>query len=202
MIDGWFKTREIASIGSNETTDGFALEGHLDTVLEPVQGTFVFASSLENIYQESSVVKQIFIYCLPYRQLVAVIHPDKDMLFLMAHMKQVESGFGLEMLCDNDEVHKVVLNSLLQAAEEAKLRTYELIHAVHLTAEPFSVQNNLVTPTLELRRNKIAETYRPNIISMYRSLGVKLSSEKAFVSLWTSSGIPHDDQFDETRVMC
>ena len=59
--------------------------GHMTDILEPSKGIYVFASYLENVYLETAVVKQLWVACLPSRPLVAVVHPDKELLYLWAH---------------------------------------------------------------------------------------------------------------------
>jgi long-chain acyl-CoA synthetase len=47
-----------------------------------------------------------------------------------------------------------VLASMDQVAKEAKLRGFEQAKAVFLTAEPFSIENGLLTPTFKVRSLK------------------------------------------------
>jgi len=44
---------------------------------------------------------------------------------------------------------------------------YARIHAVHLTLEPWSVDNQLATPTLKLKRHRISEHYASEIEKLY-----------------------------------
>jgi long-chain acyl-CoA synthetase len=48
------------------------------------------------------------------------------------------------------------------------LADHEKVTRFTLLAEPFAVENDLLTPTLKLRRSKIAERYRDTIAAMYR----------------------------------
>ncbi len=47
---------------------------------------------------------------------------------------------------------------------------FELVKAVHLEAEPFSVENDLLTPSFKLRRAPLQKKYQAAITSMYAQL--------------------------------
>ena len=47
------------------------------------------------------------------------------------------------------------------------LTSLEKIKAVHLSAEPFSVDNNLITPTFKIKRNIAKIVFKEAIEKMY-----------------------------------
>lgn len=51
--------------------------------------------------------------------------------------------------------------------KEHKLTSLEKIKDIHLFAEPFSVENNLITPTFKIKRNIAKITFKEPIEKMY-----------------------------------
>jgi len=48
-----------------------------------------------------------------------------------------------------------------------------MIKALHLEAEPFSAENDLMTPTFKLKRPQLAKRYKKQIDDMYKELNRK-----------------------------
>ena len=56
---------------------------------------------------------------------------------------------------------------LAAMAKQSRLKGFERIAAVHLTAEPFSTDNNLMTPSFKLKRNILQKTFQKQIDALY-----------------------------------
>jgi long-chain acyl-CoA synthetase len=52
-------------------------------------------------------------------------------------------------------------------AKEHNLNSLEKLKDIHLTAEPFTVDNNLVTPTFKIKRNIAKIYFKEAIDRMY-----------------------------------
>ena len=50
------------------------------------------------------------------------------------------------------------------------LKSFEFAKKIHLTPEPFSVENDLTTPTFKLKRHNIVKYYKAEIDEMYQGL--------------------------------
>jgi long-subunit acyl-CoA synthetase (AMP-forming) len=59
---------------------------------------------------------------------------------------------ALEDACSSAEVRRAVLKEMDKTAASAKLLGFERIKNIHLTMEPFSIENDLLTPTFKLKR--------------------------------------------------
>ncbi len=76
----------------------------------------------------------------------------------------------MRTLCGNPEFRAAVLKSMAEAGVAAGLKGFECVKAVHLDAEPFSVENDLLTPTFKLKRHDLRKRYADVIAALYTSI--------------------------------
>ena len=60
-----------------------------------------------------------------------------------------------------------MLAELTATGREGKLKGFEAVRAVFLEPEPFSVDNDLLTPTFKLKRPQLQKRYQDEIDAMY-----------------------------------
>jgi long-chain acyl-CoA synthetase len=70
----------------------------------------------------------------------------------------------------NADFKKAVLDALDQLGRANKLSGLERPKDLYLTADPFSVENNILTPTFKLKRNVGRDVYKPQIDELYADL--------------------------------
>lgn len=58
-------------------------------------------------------------------------------------------------LCQIPEVKKEIVVSLKKAGEAANLKGFERLADIYIDHEPFTVENNLITPTFKLKRPQV-----------------------------------------------
>jgi len=49
---------------------------------------------------------------------------------------------------------------------------------IHLVSDPFSVENNMLTPTMKLKRNIGKQVYQEQIDAMYAKIAAKEQAKK------------------------
>jgi long-chain acyl-CoA synthetase len=79
-------------------------------------------------------------------------------------------------LCQEKAVIQAVMHSMAQEGKAAQLRGFEHVSAVTLVPEPFTVENELLTPTFKLKRPQAKIAYQALIDSMYESLSSNAGS--------------------------
>lgn len=70
-------------------------------------------------------------------------------------------------LFNNKDIKKIILENLLELAKTNKLSGLEKIKAIYLTSDPFSIENDILTPTMKIKRNIAAKVYANQIHEMY-----------------------------------
>jgi len=65
------------------------------------------------------------------------------------------------------EFHKAVLDSMLELAKVNKFSGLEKIKKIHCASEPFTIENEILTPTMKIKRNIAKDVYKAEIEKMY-----------------------------------
>lgn len=141
---------------------------------------------MEAVYTRAVLVGQIFVHGESTKPaLVAVVVPDEEMV--MRWTQQRERPFSSlaevslcrvwvasrdSQVCQDDEFKASVVADMEAAANESGLKGFEKVRDIYLEAEPFTVDNNLLTPTLKLRRHEGKKRYAAQIEAMYKRLGM------------------------------
>ena len=97
--------------------------------------------------------------------LVGLIVPDPEWLASWA----VANGDRCEMrdLCNNPAVHRAI-----QAAVDrvnTQLSVIEKVRRVVLACDAFTIDNEMLTPSLKIRRHKIRDVYGPKLDALYKA---------------------------------
>jgi long-subunit acyl-CoA synthetase (AMP-forming) len=87
--------------------------------------------------------------------LVAVIVPDADIAKQWASENGVAEEGQMAALCGNAKFKAAVMAQMKSAGSSAALKGFEVVRDIHLEAELFSVDNDLLTPTFKLKRPQV-----------------------------------------------
>ena len=90
--------------------------------------------------------------------------------FLKANKKMGEVNYdkiNYEDLCGNKIMEKEILNDCLNIGKKFDLKGFEIPKKIRIIKEAFSLENNLMTPTLKLKTKNIKNKYSDDIQQMY-----------------------------------
>ncbi|XP_077868152.1 long-chain-fatty-acid--CoA ligase 6-like [Saccoglossus kowalevskii] len=77
---------------------------------------------------------------------------------------------SFETLCTNGVVKQGILASMVDIGKESGLKSFEQVKDIFLTSEMFSVENELLTPTLKSKRSVMKKHFADQIADMYAKL--------------------------------
>ena len=78
------------------------------------------------------------------------------------------------VLAEQDADFKAVLmQEIDDLGRQRKLNSLEKPKEIFVASEPFSVENDIVTPTFKLKRNIGAKVYKAQIDAMYEALAAR-----------------------------
>jgi len=122
--------------------------------------------------------------------LVAIVVPDQEVFFKWAKENNIAHDFRVCSLCHDERVRKAVLTDLAAIADQARLPAWEYIKAIHLEPALFSLRNQCITPTFNLRRYHLRTRFGKELVEMYRDMGHVISSANAEELLRTNLTLP------------
>ncbi len=126
---------------------------------------------IENVLTQSLLIGQAFVYGDSFQSsLVAIIVPDEEPVKNWAMDKYNNSSKTMEELCKSKELHDMIMNDVKGLAKKNGLHGFETPKAIFLEANPFTVENDLITPTFKLKRPQLREYYQKQIDEMYASM--------------------------------
>ncbi|XP_076584564.1 long-chain-fatty-acid--CoA ligase 1a isoform X1 [Chaetodon auriga] len=164
--DGWLHTGDIGKWLPNGTLKITDRKKH---IFKLAQGEYIAPEKIENIYNLSDPVAQIFVHGDSLQAcLVGIVVPDPDFLPIWIKKKGIEGSYS--ELCDNKDVKNAILEDILRLGRDAGLKTFEQVRDIALHPEMFSVQNGLLTPTLKAKRAELRSHFRQQIDELYANV--------------------------------
>ncbi|ORX59814.1 acetyl-CoA synthetase-like protein [Hesseltinella vesiculosa] len=166
--EGWYHTGDIGLINER---GAIVIIDRKKNLLKLAQGEYVAPEKIENVFVANSLVAQVFVHGDSLESsLVAVVVPDPEVLpgYLAAKApKLAAEKLTFEQYCKHPELNKIVMSELTKAGRKAGLHGFEIPKAVYLEAEPFSMENGLLTPTFKLKRHDAKKYYATQITELY-----------------------------------
>ncbi|OBT56365.1 hypothetical protein VE04_04025 [Pseudogymnoascus sp. 24MN13] len=169
--DGFFKSGDIAGMDSR----GFVkIVDRVKNLLKLAQGEYVSPERLENVYLANTNLANI-----------AFVHGDSTEAFLVSVFSVDPVAFApfagailkktidpldadaVREACKDQRVNKAFLAELEKIGKKAKFNNWERVRKVHLALEPFSIDNETLTPTLKMKRPKAVKMFRDELDRMY-----------------------------------
>lgn len=169
--DGWFHTGDIGFV--NRDTGSIQVIDRIKNIFKLSQGEYVAVEKVENVYVKNSLVDQIFIYGdSKQNYIVGIVVPSKKELIDSLRANKVINETILnngvyDDICQMMEVRKFVLQQINQTALDAKLFGFERVRNIHLEPNEWSVANNMLSPSMKLKRHVTQETYKDVIRDLY-----------------------------------
>jgi long-chain acyl-CoA synthetase len=169
--DGWFKTGDIFQI---DELGRFSMIDRRKNVLKLAQGEYVSPEQIEGVYLSGcSYLAQAFVHGdSTESSLVAIfgVQPDAFAPFASRILSTPISDTDIPAItsaCDNPQVKDAIRLDLEKIAKKKKFPSYQKVKSFRVMVEPFSVENELLTPTLKLKRPTAVKRFRRVIDELY-----------------------------------
>jgi long-chain acyl-CoA synthetase len=161
--DGWLGTGDQAEI----VNDRIYIKGRIKEIIVTSTGEKVPPGDLELALLADPLLEQAFVVGenRPFIACVAVLKRDE--------WQRLAADLGLAPQDADSLNHPSVHRAVLARIEKntASFARYAVPRAVHLTLEPWTIENTFMTPTLKLKRNNLMAFFAPAIEGMYQKPG-------------------------------
>ncbi|KAK4053286.1 medium-chain fatty acid-CoA ligase faa2 [Microbotryomycetes sp. JL221] len=169
--DGWLHTGDIGLI---DEAGRLKIIDRIKNLVKLSQGEYVALEKVENVYGLCPLIAQIYIHGDSLRDhVVAIVVPDPATFapFASRVLGQQIPATDVSALL-NASRDKRVINALAKELEpyarDARLLKYEAIgQDIYLHLDPFTSENDLLTPTFKTKRNVAAKVFKDQIRQLY-----------------------------------
>ncbi|KAK1419153.1 hypothetical protein QVD17_28312 [Tagetes erecta] len=166
LVDGWFHTGDI---GEWQPDGSMKIIDRKKNIFKLSQGEYVAVENLENVYGLVPDIDSVWIYGNSFESsLVAIVNPNKQAIEHYAETHHISGDF--DSLCENPKIKEYMLGELVRVGKDKKLKSYELVKAVHLDPVPFDMERDLLTPTFKKKRPQMLKYYQNVIDDMYKTI--------------------------------
>jgi len=158
--DGWLHTGDIGRFDA----DGYIeITDRKKDIIVNSGGDNLSPARVEGMLTAAPEIGQAMVFGDKRPHLVAIVVPDAD--FLAAWSKRNGKNGDLARAAQDGALHK----ELYEAVERvnANLSVIERVRRIMVAPEAFTIENEMMTPTLKLRRHVITNRYREELERLY-----------------------------------
>ena len=160
--EGWFHTGDIGEF----TPEGFLkITDRKKALFKLSTGKYVIPQPLENALTESALIEQAVVVGNSQKFCTALIFPNMEALPIWAKQNGV-TATGNALL--DDPTVKAEYERLVAEANEG-MDHWNQVQRFRLIPETMTVENELLTPTMKVKRAAVSKTYGGEIERMYEA---------------------------------
>ncbi len=164
MIDeeGWLHTGDIGELSE----DGFLkITDRKKDLFKLSTGKYVMPQPLENRLSAEPLIDQSVVIGSGHKFAAALIFPSEDSIRSLAQSLGISSAIELPALCQNERI----LNEFRLIVETANegMPHWSTIKRFRLLPAELSVENDLLTPTLKVKRAEVRNKFGEAIEELY-----------------------------------
>lgn len=162
LVDGWLHTGDVGHFDQ----DGYLeITDRKKDIIVNDKGDNISPQKVEGLLCLEEEVAQAMVYGDNHPYLVGLIVPDK--FWLASWSKENGKSDCLTDLWEDEDLHNAL--SLAVARVNQRLSNVEKVRRFILAREAFSIENELMTPTLKIRRHAVKKVYGPVLEGLFRA---------------------------------
>ena len=160
LINGWIHTGDIGELDE----EGYLkITDRKKDIIVNAGGDNISPSRVEEKLNIEPEIAQSMMYGDFKNYLVAILVPDRD--YAQEWAKDHHKEFNIKKLNQDSDFIKMIKTTTERVNK--KLSQIEQVRKFLLIDEEFTVENNMMTPTLKVRRFKVKEKYQSQLEALY-----------------------------------
>ena len=166
--DGWMHSGDIATI-IPEHGNAVKIVDRVKNIFKLQQGEYISPEKIENILSGNKYVDQIFIYGDTLQNyLIAFIYPSqREVINLLKNKYNDINEQNYKEHFEEEEIKKEIIKDIDTYGRKNDLKGFELPKKIYLCKEPFSIENQIITPTMKIRRHQAKKFFAKEINKLY-----------------------------------
>ncbi|KAF7295328.1 Long chain acyl-CoA synthetase 7, peroxisomal [Mycena indigotica] len=168
--EGWLHTGDVAEV---DHCGRFKIIDRVKNIMKLAQGEYVALEKIENTYSGVPLIQQLYVHGDGLQSfLIGVVVPDPVQLANVVsgiYKKKVtaEATAELKAACGDERVVRHIMTILEAESEKNKLRGFEKIKRIHVSLDPFTIEDGTLTPTFKLRRKDAYNKFKTELDALY-----------------------------------
>jgi len=160
LVNGWIHTGDIGEIDD----EGYLkITDRKKDIIVNAGGDNISPSRIEEKLNIEQEIAQSMMYGDFKNYLVAIIIPDREFVKQWASDNKIK--FDIDKIIKNEDFIKTIKDTIERVNN--KLSTIEKVRKFLLINEEFTIENDMMTPTLKVRRFKVKEKYKTELEKLY-----------------------------------
>lgn len=159
--DGWFHTGDIGELVGGKF---LKITDRKKDIFKLSAGKYVAPQLIENMLRDSEYIEQVMVIGENEKQVAAIISPNFNTLHYWALKHKLHYRDNVELVTlpqVHDKMRKVL------DEYNKSLAPHEQIKQFRIVPEEWTAANNLLSPTLKLRRGPLMEKYKDVVSDIY-----------------------------------
>jgi len=168
--DGWIHTGDVGEI---DHYGRFKVIDRVKNIMKLAQGEYVAVERIESLFCAAPIVAQLYLHGDSLQSyLIAVVIPDPVQLALIASKVYAtnvspDDIATLSKATQDAKVKELIMKQFDIEAKQNGLKSFETIKRIHVSLDPFTVENGCMTPTLKLKRKDAYNKFKAELDALY-----------------------------------
>jgi len=159
--DGWLHTGDVGHLDE----DGYLfITDRKKNIIVTSGGKNVASAPIENRLKQSKYIEEVCLVGNHRKFISAILIPNLEALKTWARAHSIEAGSNQELVSHPDVIAFIDQELKILQMELAR---FETVKKFILLAEPLSIEDGELTPSLKIRRSVIEKRYRDQINQLY-----------------------------------